>query len=239
MALPELAADGAAIVIRGGFSPKRMTPKWLADQGLISVQDVEDVEYDILVPDVAVYTAGWVRCQLQSESMELTCLDPADFERLRDLAVGILRSLPDLKVSLLGINRVVHFQVSDWKKWHHVGDTLANNDVWNGVLSFPGMRSLTIWGQRSGKYYGHTQVQVEPSSRYPRAIYVACNDHYDLTLIESWPASRDEAIESGRVEDSSASSEKVDVAVSALTDDWGASMKRAHSLIANVAKQVD
>lgn len=233
----EFAADNANIVIRGVFDEGQLTPRFLLDQDLITQSDFEKTEFELKVPEVLIYQADWIRCQIRREAIELTCTDPVDFERLRDVAIGILGSLPGIRASLLGINRVVHFVVPDWDSWHRIGDRLANNALWHGVLDLPGMRSLTTIGSRPDLYWGHVQVQVEPSNQYERAIFVAVNDHFDLTTVDAQPSSREEALALERVDDKSASVEKSRVAIGILSDEWGASMKRSSTIISHIAKQ--
>jgi hypothetical protein len=236
--VPPLKADSVSVVIRGRFAPEELSPKRLLERGLLGPVEAADAEFEMLIPgQVSVYEAGWVRCQFQSDSLQISTSSEPDFERLRDLAVGILLSLTNAKVSMMGINRSVHFEVNDPVKWHTVGDRLANNGLWEGVLRLAGMKSLTSWGARSDNYWGHIQVQTEPSNIFPCSVSVADNDHFDLTEIDSQPQTRQEIIELNRLESTEESSEKVPVAVKILSEEWANATKRSDTVIVRIAEQ--
>lgn len=240
MAGPLLRVDTAFVVVRGRFRPEELSPKRLVDLGLLGPADATSAEFEVLIPgQISVYQAGWVNCYFQSDSIQVSTSSEADFERLRDLAAGILSSLTDTKISMMGINRAVHFEVGDPFKWHAVGDRLANNGLWDGVLRLAGMKSLTSWGARSDNYWGHIQVQTEPSNLVRYAIFVSYNDHFDLTLAESQPETRKEMIDLNRTESTEESIEKVPIAIKILTEEWANSIKRSDSVIRRIAEQAE
>jgi len=207
-------------------------------QEILSPADVSAAQYELLIPgQVASYEAGWLRCQLQANSLQISTTEPADFERLRDVAVALLRASADTPISQMGLNRAIHFEVDSFEKWHTVGDNLVNNDVWKDVLQLPGMRTLTIWAGRSDKYWGRIQVQIEPSNVYRSAVYVAFNDHFDLTRADTQPASREESLAGQRRDDTEATFEKIPIAVEILTNEWGSSFRRSTAVIDRVMQQ--
>jgi hypothetical protein len=87
------------------------------------------------------------------------------------------------------------------------------------------MRSVVYWGVRDDGYGGRVQVQIEPSYRYPPGVYVAYNDHYDLTkghdVLEDRTGFADMP-----TDDSAMTSDKVPEAIDILTEKWTASMLR-------------
>jgi len=190
---PQIAADSLSIVVPGIFRPLPLSPHSLFEHGLIGQADYDAREVELLLPNEAItFKVGAFQVHCQSDKLQVTTADEAEFERLRDLVAGILRSLTDTKVSQLGINRSVHFFAADNESWNAIGDSLVNNDIWGDALPLPGMRVAVFWGSRTDKFAGRVQVQVEPSSLYPNAVYVAYNDHYELTMVDSQPASREE-----------------------------------------------
>ena len=84
--------------------------------------------------------------------------------QIRDLALGILRSLPHTPVQRIGINHLAHFPVESEGVWHRLGHALTPKELWEEVLEKPGMLSLTIQGQRTDDYSGSVNVTVQPSS---------------------------------------------------------------------------
>jgi hypothetical protein len=232
---PPLAADGTTVVFVGEFRPVWISPAWLHDHGQISDAELAKVQFELFIPNEAtIFKVGWVRCVGNAQQLQFETQQEAEFERLRDLAVAVLRAMPDLELSMMGINRIVHFEVPSLDAWHAVGDNLVRNDLMNNVLHLSGMRSVTFWGTRQDMYGGRIQVQVEPSFQFPRSVFVTYNDHYDLSVVDRQPADREELTELARNEDTSRSKEKTANAVSILSNQWEQSMRRFNNILETV-----
>lgn len=238
MSTPQLAADGMSIIVPGSYHPLPVSPRWLLDQGLIGQADYDARDIQLFVPnEVATFKVGAFQVHCQSDRLAASTEDESEFERLRDLVSGMLRSLPDVKISQLGINRSVHFFASDAGSWNAIGDSLVNNNMWGDVLPLSGMRAAIFWGVRADKYAGRVQVQVEPSFRYPRAVYVTYNDHYELTRVDAQPSTRDEVQNTFTDVPPEALEEKKSVAVEVLANNWRESMQRFTDVIERIARQ--
>jgi hypothetical protein len=135
------------------------------------------------------------------------------------------------------MNRQVHFHSAGYDSWHAIGDHLSPKEIWDGVLELPGTRSLTVWAARDDQYSGRIQVQVEPSNAVMPGIFVAHNDHYDLSIASSQPKSRAEASEMiAQGADSQSTAGKVPFALQLLGKEWADSMRRAQAVIERVAE---
>jgi hypothetical protein len=234
---PQIAADSLSIVVSGIFRPLPLSPRSLFEHGLIGQADYDAREVELLVPnEVITFKVGAFQVHCQPDRLQVTTADEGEFERLRDLMAGILRSLADTKVSQLGINRNVHFFASDNESWNAIGDSLVNNDVWGDALPLPGMRAAVFWGSRTDKFAGRVQVQVEPSVLYPNAVYVAYNDHYELTRVDSQPASREELQRNPLPLNPDPLAEKRSVAVEVLANNWRESMQRFSDVLERIAQ---
>jgi hypothetical protein len=235
---PPLAADGTTVVFVGEFRPVRISPGWLHEHGQISDAELAGVQFELLVPnEVITFQVGWIRCVGNAQQLVFETQQEAEFERLRDLAVAVLRAMPDLELGLMGINRIVHFEVPSIDAWHAVGDNLVRNDLMNNVLHLSGMRNVTFWGTRPDIYGGRIQVQVEPSFQFPKSVFVTYNDHYDLSIVDRQPADRHEMTELARAEDASHSKEKTVHAINILNDQWEHSMRRFSNILETVWRQ--
>jgi hypothetical protein len=238
MALPALAADLVAIVIRGNFRPVDISPKQLFEQKLIGENEYDEATFEVRIPsEVSVFDAGWLRCQANPDALQLMTEQEAEHERLRDLAVAVLRSAPDTAVSQLGINRHVHFPVDDTRVWNAIGDNLVHNDIWGDVLTAPGMRSAVFWSLRTDHYGGRIQVQVEPSFAFPPGVYFSYNDHYDLTRTEKLAMTRAEARALNRPESDTFEKEKVPIAIEILSENWEGFIGRTTTALERVWQQ--
>lgn len=237
MTLPPLAADASTIVVTGSFKPLTTTPTWMREQGLISEADFKRTEYELLIPGEAMtFKVGWFRCQINPQVFQLETSEESEFERLRDLAVDILRTMPERPIAQMGMNRVVHISVDDRDMWHALGDHLVNNKMWDKVLHLSGMRVVAFWGARTDGYGGRINVQIEPSARFQPGLFVSYNDHYDLTTNYPWPKTREEfgVLPPDNVE---ATVEKIPVAIEILNGNWAASTRLFYDVLETVWRQ--
>jgi hypothetical protein len=237
MELPPIAADLASIVITGPMRPVVISPSWLREIDLIGDSELEQANFELLIPaEATIFQAGWLRVLANPQSLEVQTTQEVEFERLRDVMLGILRARDDAAIAMMGINRTVHVKLNDRGLWHAVGDHLVNNELWEGILHLPGMRSVTYWGARADGYGGRIHVQVEPSYQFQPGIFVAYNDHYDLSKVEKILTLRtDEGF--NRAEDTEVSAEKVAVAKEILTDNWMESMNLFNAVLERTFSQ--
>ena len=237
MTLPPLVSDTYQVVARGSFRPVKVSPTWLQDQDLIGDSEHKEAVFEVLLPnELVIFNAGWLQCQATPDNLTFQTDQEAEVERLRDLAVGTLRAL-NAPISLLGINRMVHFSVRNTEQWHSIGDHVVHNEIWGDILNVPGIRVATYWGQRSDRYAGHIQVQIEPSSLVHPGIFVSYNDHYDLTIVEHQPTNRSEFDTLNRQENTEATTDKLAVAIDILTNQWEQSSQLSTRIIERVAEQ--
>ena len=233
MGTPVVVVDGCAVVVRGHFNPAIISPAWLLHVELISGKQYGDTETTIVSEDITMFRTGWAQVQASREFFQVSTSDAAEFERLRDLASGVLAVLKHTPVSALGINRHAHLEVESRSAWHAVGDLLSPKSIWEGVLNLPGTQSVTMLGVRPDLYAGRVQVQVEPSSRLEQGIYVAHNDHYSLTRVERQPSSREE-FGAEDPPDLSTNSSKISTAQEILSDSWSSAMDRSRAVVERV-----
>lgn len=231
------ALDAVEVVVKGSFNPAIFSPAWLLGEDLIGVAEYDNVEISLISRDFASFTAGWLRCDVTPEGCQFATQEPEEFERLRDVTVGVLRALPKTPIAALGLNRVSPALVPSLEAWHAIGDRLAPKELWSDLLVAPGMRAVTVWGVRPDGFTGRVQVHVEPSFRVPRAVFISVNDHFNLTLAIGDPNvadSRDQAWQIGSEPEVEETPGKIEVAVEVLIEHWSASMTRAEDYIHKV-----
>ncbi|WP_157901097.1 hypothetical protein [Streptomyces davaonensis] len=233
----EFALDELSIVIRGAFMPHTFSPGWLASGQLISEDDLSTSSVEVISSNLTVFICGAFRVQVMPEVLQISTSDLAEIERARDLVIGILRSLPYAPTSKMGLNRSVHFTPGSEEEWHAIGDHLAPKEPWEeqGILNLPGMLNVTLQGVRPDKYGGFVQVQVQPSAKIPSSVYVAINDHFDLTLVDSQPEQRGPQFQALSPESGELTVDKTSVALEILTNEWNSFNQRAHKAIEFVA----
>ncbi|WNG82562.1 hypothetical protein C6A86_002335 [Mycobacterium sp. ITM-2016-00316] len=232
MANTVVALDGITVVVRGHFNAAIFSPLWLLQQNLIGPSDFADAKIEVITSEFASFSTGWLDCQIVPDTLQLATADPADFERVRDVAMGILNTLPHTPIAAVGINRALHFQARTPDQYHAIGDRLAPKDFWEPLVEFPGTRDVTIWGSRPDSHGGRIQIQVEPSFRFAGHIFVSHNEHFNLRTVEHRATSRDEA---WSMESTNAPSEpsaaNIPIASEILSTVWASCIKRSDDVV--------
>ncbi|SHM59185.1 hypothetical protein [Cryptosporangium aurantiacum] len=228
MPLPRIAVDNAAIVVKGAFNPAIFSPLWLQNVGLIGETEFEAAVLDGISRDFAIFSVDWLNLQVLPDSIQLRTEVAEETERMRDVAIGILRALPHTPLSALGINRIAHFDAENEERWHAIGDRLAPKKVWSSALKFPATRSVSIIGGRAGNYGGSVTVTVEPSTVIPYGVFVAINDHYDFTRVDDPPMSRADVTLPQNVEPRTG---MASIAIEILNDRWSPSRAESDRII--------
>jgi hypothetical protein len=236
MAEPDVHSEGVQIVVRGNFNPAIFSPGWLLANGLIGKEESEDVRPEAIVPQVSVFEVAWLRCEVTNDRLAISTQSTQEFERLRDIAVGILSTLSHTPVALLGINRFYHLRYADAGAWHRVGDRLTPKEIWDEVLVLPGMRDLTIEAVRPDEFAGHIQVTIQPSNMVPLGVFMNHNDHFVLKTVDSQPETREEFADPELAERRSVepSAELIPFATKILNTKWNDSMDRAWEILSKI-----
>jgi hypothetical protein len=81
---------------------------------------------------------------------------------------------------MMGLNRDCHFRMPSEEAWHVFGHRLTPKEPWAGILTEPGMRSLTMEGVRPDNLKGYIRVRVEPSVQVHPGVFININDHYEV-----------------------------------------------------------
>ena len=237
MAQTQPANEGMSVVMRGHFNPAIITPGWLMAKGLLGESDATDVQDQTIMGQASLFSVSWLRCEAIHDRIALHATDPLDYERLRDVAVGILDSLPETPVALLGVNRFFHYPLETEDEWHAIGDRLAPKELWSGVLALPGTLAVTIQGVRPDEFLGWVRVRTEPSKAIPQGLFVEVNDHYVLEKTEVTLNDRSDFADEGltkQLEAVTPSSDRIPLAREILTDRWQASLDQAARIAVHV-----
>jgi hypothetical protein len=177
---PELA--GVSVVFVGAMNPTILQPAWLSAHGLIREEEAESAEIRIIHPDIVAYSLEWADIEVTRERCQFKTTTTSEAaEPVRDLALGVFTILKHTPIRLIGLNSEAHHKVASEDRWHEIGHTLAPDAQWKGLLDRPGVRSLLMEGARTDDRVGWIRVTVEPSLRVQPGIYIAINDHYDLS----------------------------------------------------------
>jgi hypothetical protein len=235
MTTPELAIDTASIVIKGSFEPAKLSPQKLVTQGLVAADQLLEADQKFSTDDICILETKRIRFVVDRQTLQLTAQLAEEFETMRDMAVGILRLFDSETVSVMGINRDVHFLTASVDSWHAVGDTLVPKDIWSGVLDLVGMSSVSLLASRPDKYVGYRQITVQPSNLVTQGVFVSHNDHYTLDIADRPVTTREQLTAESR-RPAQPSQEKVRTAMAVLNSEWENSMNRSSNVIERVAQ---
>ncbi|MGE2836273.1 hypothetical protein [Mycobacterium sp. SMC-4] len=227
-----IALDAITVVVRGQFNAAIFSPAWLLHQNLIGTNEFADAEVEIVTSEFALFRTGWLRCQVTPDTFQVSTSEPAEFERVRDVAIGVLSALRHTPVAALGINRETHFAARDLNHYHAVGDQLAPKQFWEELVKLPVTRQIVLWSQRPDEYGGRVQIDVEPSMRFQGHIFVSHNDHFNLQIVEHQPATRDEAwtVEAEQSNFLEPSADKIPTVKEILSSKWISSIERSNEV---------
>lgn len=232
---PEIQVEGVNVVLRGAFNPPLVSPGWLLANQLISVEEHETSTTEAILPQLASFLTGPLRFNVTPDSFAVETETQTDFERVRDVLVGILKLLPHTPINMLGINHYFHAAMPSREAWHRVGDQLAPKDAWERLLVLPGMQDVTIKSIRTDRFGGIINATVQPSVRaLPHGIFVQQNDHFLLKYSNWRPATRDDFGDPRNADEDKvpeASAELIEMARSILLEEWNNSAARAEEIL--------
>lgn len=185
--------NSVSIVLLGSFNAAIFHPAWFVANNLLSKNNLESSEVEIILKEIAVFKIGdWLRIQVVPDRFIAETLEPP-FVRLSDLVYKTFREvLNHTPIFKLGINRKVHFTVGDEETRNKIGKMLAPQEAWGEWADFiargkdekhGGMISIVM--QQVGiddREIGHIQAKVQPSPliKNGSGIIVEVNDHYEI-----------------------------------------------------------
>jgi len=191
MPTEQVHSEGVQVVILGNFNPAIFSPGWLLAKELIRQDDYDLAAPQVIVPQLSIFTTGWLRCEATPQRLVLGTEEPLEFERVRDVATSILTLLSQTPINMLGINRYFHAAVPE-RKWHAIGDYLTPKAIWERALVLPGMQDITIRSVRQDDFAGQINVTVQPSALVQPGVFIFQNDHFLLKKVQRQPSSRAE-----------------------------------------------
>lgn len=173
--------ESVRIVLVGSFNPAIFHPGWFARQQLVPDSDAERAQIKVIARELAAFDLGDLfSIEVEGERFIAASTQAPGYLPLRDLVVGTFTLLRHTPVRFVGINITGHFRIDTEEAWHALGHELAPKEVWRECLDEPGLKSLSIRGNRPDRYPGAVNVKVEPSVVVRPGLFVSLNDHFEL-----------------------------------------------------------
>jgi hypothetical protein len=181
MLLEKTEHIGLAIVLLGDFNPAIFHPTWLSKNKLITEEESQQADINIVHKDLALFKVNWLNFEVTRERIKISTASEAYFETTRDMVLGIFRLLRHTPVSALGINNDFHFHIDDAKTLNKFFNNISPANNWDGVFKDPLFNSISIRGIREKGVTGYTTLNIQESSKIPGGLFILFNDHFAET----------------------------------------------------------
>lgn len=176
----ELLKDSLNVVLIGSFNPVIYHPSWFKLHKILADYDEKEFEINITHPEITRFSLPWLFLEATQNRFLVKTDDPSCHDRIRDFLSSTLKLLPHTPIKQMGINRVMHFSVSNDANWHKIGDNLAPKKNWQKALTNPGLLLLKIQAERTDELNGVINISIEPSKEFQHSVAVNVNSHIEL-----------------------------------------------------------
>jgi hypothetical protein len=184
----ERKLDEASIVVVGDFNPRIFHPEWFLRYDLLRESEVNaaaESDNFVLAEQLANFETDWLIIQVRRDRFIAKTKDASKFRPLGDLVAAILQLLEHTPVGLLGLNRMMHYQVDSEEQWHVIGDTLAPKGIWEGIVDEPGMRGVELEARPRTELAEHFHITIKPSGRVkPHGVYFNFNEQHNVSSLD-------------------------------------------------------
>ena len=161
-------------------NPTLFHPQWLRANQLISDPEAESAKIKLLSENFTLVQIGNINLIVTDTTISLDTIDQSCFEPMRDLSIGIFTVLEAIPIKQIGINTHIHFELPNEEEWHHFGHTIVPKTYWNDIVEKPGTQKLVIKAKNPQSEKGAINITVEPSVRFPHALYIEINNHSEF-----------------------------------------------------------
>lgn len=170
------------VVLRGKFNPAIFHPSWFARHQLIRDNEVPtDPEGLLVMESHAQFTVGGFNLLVNHDRFQVGTSDLALELPLADLVRGVFGLLDQTPLTVLGVNRLVHFKLANEAAWEKIARHLAPHDIWADLISAPKMLGVGHEAARTDGLPGRLTVHVMHSGAIQSpAVVVNINHHIDL-----------------------------------------------------------
>jgi hypothetical protein len=192
----EILGHDATVVLVGNINPPIFTPAWLHLNGLISEEDMDQADVNVIHPQISNFKVSRFSMRVQPNRFALSTSEEPFISIADWVKIIFGEILPHTPLQQAGINYGGHFAAGSQQQRHALGRALAPIEPWGdwGKLldaedpgDAGGLRSIDMLQTRVlGRERGFRQVHLEPSVRQdivsPKVgIYMTVNDHFEVS----------------------------------------------------------
>ncbi len=195
-----LKIDSTSIVILGKFNPAIIGPNWLLARGLISQNDVDNIDKKFLHNQIAQFSLEWMTLEVTYDRFFIQTYQNRDL--IKNLAVNIFKILKETPIKAFGINNNFEFDLRNKEKYFEFGNKLCPLNNWNIDMNDPRLLNLEILEKnRYDGLPGQRSTRIIPSAKIrDTGVSIVVNDHYQVEndfiniISKNWEKSRDDSI---------------------------------------------
>ena len=177
-----------SVVLKGDFNPKIFQPAWFAMNNLIrpsEVDDPKDTKIRIIHPSVADFGLAWCNVLVTRDTFSVMSIQEIAFEPIRDLVIGTFQVLHHTPITKVGINHDRHYKFKAGNSADKFFSKNIDINLWKKLLPAPKVNALIIKYDRQDNYKGAINIKIEPSDKIKDGIFIAINDHFEITSDEN------------------------------------------------------
>lgn len=185
-----------SIVLIGDFNPAMFQPEWFARNDIISVEEASIAKDSdgaplVVTPQITMFKTSMFEVRIEQKRFSVSCLkEPWDL--VKDFVGKTFEKLSGMSINAYGYNYDAHYYIGGAETLNSIGNYLAPKQYWGALFeddincleSGNGLSSMKMLKTKAdGK--GRVTVMVEPSVHEKGGLFMACNDHNDVSLDES------------------------------------------------------
>lgn len=169
------------IVLVGNFNPAIFQPAWFQANDMLSESQAENAQIELIHAQAAVFELDGIKLRILPDRFSITTEQEKYDTVIRDLLLGAFSILSHTPMSMMGINRSMHYRLESTEAWHEAGHKLAPKGLWEGILEKPGMLGLSMQGEmpEHDKVREVLNVKIEPFKEAGPCLRFEVNDHYE------------------------------------------------------------
>lgn len=175
----EVAFDNVSIKLMGEFNPSSFDEAFVNKNNFFPKEDFDSFFLEHLSEEFCKYSSPFLTMFMTREFFEAGIMEINDRRKLRDFIVRILKSLDELKITSVGINRIIGIQFANIEEADVFYEKYMPSKHMDSILKNPLSRGLMVVSERNDDKRGSIFVEIERSKDDLVTIFL--NDHMELS----------------------------------------------------------
>ena len=137
--------DNIGLVVVGDFDPTKLTPKWLYELNIITAEEWNGQERNLLVSNpITKFKFGEIDFLSQPNRIQLISNDISQSNHLVNMVINILNCYGETTLRAVGVNAGLMFTFMNTDDTLSFGQYLGNFDSMKPFFNDPRLRSVTF-----------------------------------------------------------------------------------------------